>query len=83
MYKILFPIQGGLVGKVNILGGHSVSHSKQKEYICTCAVFRMVSEVEIFHRTVQKIVDKKEILLTFSNTGIYYSNDKVGTVYLV
>jgi hypothetical protein len=29
-----------------------------------------------------KIVDKKEILLTVSNTGIYCSSDKVGTVYL-
>jgi hypothetical protein len=30
-----------------------------------------------------KIVDKKEILLTLSNTGIYCSSDKVGTVHLV
>jgi hypothetical protein len=30
-----------------------------------------------------KIVDKKEILRTVSNTGIYFSNDKVGIVYLV
>jgi predicted transport protein len=30
-----------------------------------------------------KIVDKKEILRTVSNTGIYCSGDKVGTVYLV
>jgi hypothetical protein len=30
-----------------------------------------------------KIVDKKEILHTVSNTGIYFSNDKVSTVYLV
>jgi hypothetical protein len=29
-----------------------------------------------------KIVDKKEILRTVSNTGIYCSSDKVGTVYL-
>jgi hypothetical protein len=31
-----------------------------------------------------KIVEKKEILLvcTVSSIGIYYSNDKVGTVYL-
>jgi hypothetical protein len=29
------------------------------------------------------IVDKKEILLTVSNTGIYCPSDKVGTVYLV
>jgi hypothetical protein len=30
-----------------------------------------------------KIVDKKEILRTVSNTGICCSIDKVGTVYLV
>jgi hypothetical protein len=30
-----------------------------------------------------KIVDKKEILHTVSNTGIYCSSDKVGRVYLV
>jgi hypothetical protein len=30
-----------------------------------------------------KIVDKKEILRTVSNTGIYCSSDRVGSVYLV
>jgi hypothetical protein len=30
-----------------------------------------------------KIVHQKEILPTVSNTGIYCSSDKVGTVYLV
>jgi hypothetical protein len=30
-----------------------------------------------------KTVEKKEILRTVSNTGIYCSSDKVGTVYLV
>jgi hypothetical protein len=30
-----------------------------------------------------KIVDKKEILRTVSNTGIYCLSDKVGTVYIV
>jgi hypothetical protein len=30
-----------------------------------------------------KTVDKKEILRTVSNTDIYCSSDKVGTVYLV
>jgi hypothetical protein len=30
-----------------------------------------------------KTVDKKDILRTVSNTGIYCSSDKVGTVYLV
>jgi hypothetical protein len=30
-----------------------------------------------------KIVDKKKILRTVSNTGIYCSSDEVGTVYQV
>jgi hypothetical protein len=30
-----------------------------------------------------KIVDKKEILRTVSNTAVYCSSDKVSTVYLV
>jgi hypothetical protein len=30
-----------------------------------------------------KVVDKEEIFRTVSNTGIYCSSDKVGTVYLV
>jgi hypothetical protein len=30
-----------------------------------------------------KIVDRKEILRTVSNTGIYRSSGKVGTIYLV
>jgi hypothetical protein len=30
-----------------------------------------------------KIIDKKEILRAISNTGIYCSSDKVGTVYIV
>jgi hypothetical protein len=30
-----------------------------------------------------KTVDKKDLLRTVSNTGIYCSSDKVGTVYLV
>jgi hypothetical protein len=32
---------------------------------------------------ISKIVDKEEILRTVSDTGIYCSSDKVGTVYLV
>jgi hypothetical protein len=32
---------------------------------------------------ISKIVDKKEIFLSDSNTGIYSSSDEVGIVYLV
>jgi hypothetical protein len=40
---------------MNILGCHSISHSKQKKkyiYIYTCVLFRTVSEIELFHCTV-------------------------------
>jgi hypothetical protein len=30
-----------------------------------------------------KIIDKKKVLRTVTNTGIYCPSDKVGTVYLV
>jgi hypothetical protein len=33
-------------GKVNILGGHSIGHSKQKNCICTCVLFGTVSEID-------------------------------------
>jgi hypothetical protein len=36
------------VGKVNILGGHSISHSKQN-FVCTYVLLRKVSEIEIIH----------------------------------
>jgi hypothetical protein len=35
-----FIIQGDPGGKVSILGGHSISHSKQES---VCVLFRMVS----------------------------------------
>jgi predicted transport protein len=54
---------------VNIL----VGHSKQKLYVYVS--YRSPDS--------SKTVDKKEILRTVSNTGIYCSSDKVGTVCLV
>jgi hypothetical protein len=40
-------------GKVNIVGGNRIGHSKQKKKmcICTCVLFRTVSEIELFHCT--------------------------------
>jgi hypothetical protein len=79
---ILNNIQNVPGGKVNILLGHSVSHCKWNR------VHLHVSYSERFRdRAIllcsSEIVDKKEILRTVSNTGIYCSSDKVGTVYLV
>jgi hypothetical protein len=56
--------------------------SKKQCIICTCVLFRTVSETDI-SLYVSKSVDKKEILRTASNTGIYCSSGKVGAVYLV
>jgi hypothetical protein len=69
-------------GKVNILGGHSIGHSKQKMNVYMCPIpngFR-IRAISLYS---SKIVDKKEILRTVCNAGIYCSSDKVGTVYLV
>jgi hypothetical protein len=52
--------------KVNILGGHSISHPKQKKCISTCVLFWTVSKIEPFHCTVPKLF----ILRTVSNTSI-------------
>jgi hypothetical protein len=60
-------------GKVNILGRHSIGHSKQK----------IVYVHVLFHCIVPQLFDKKEIFYTVSDTGIYCSSDKVGRVYPV
>jgi hypothetical protein len=52
-------------GKVNILGGHSISHSKKKKRICTCVLFQTVSEIELFHRTVPKLLIRNRYYVLF------------------
>jgi hypothetical protein len=78
----LYLIQIAPGGKVSILGGHSIGHYKQKLYMYMCHVPNGFRDRAISLYSC-KIVDKKEILRTVSNTGIYCSSDKVGTVYLV
>jgi hypothetical protein len=46
--KIGMYIQDVPGGKVNNLGGYSSGHSKQKNFISTCVLFRTVSEIEPF-----------------------------------
>jgi hypothetical protein len=62
-------------GKVNTLGGHSIGHSKQKKlYMYMCPIpngFR--DRANSLYSS--KVVEKKEILRTVSNTGIYCSTD--------
>jgi hypothetical protein len=52
-------------GEVNILGGHSICHSKQKMCIRTCVLFRTVSELELFHCTVPKLLVRKRYYVLF------------------
>ena len=52
-------IQGVSGGNVNILGSHSIGHSKQKMFIWTCVLFRTVSEVELFECTNSKLLIRK------------------------
>jgi hypothetical protein len=57
-------IRGVQGGKVNILGGHSIGHSKQK-CICTCVLFRTISEIELFHCTVPKLFIRERYYVLF------------------
>jgi hypothetical protein len=61
----------------------SICHSKQKKvyvYMCPIPIGFRDTEVSLYS---SKTLHKKEILRLVSNTGIYCSSDKVGTVYLV
>jgi hypothetical protein len=64
---------------VNILGGHSIGHSKQV-YMYMCPTPNGFQETASSLYS-SEIVDKKDILRTLSNTDIYCSSDKVGIVY--
>jgi predicted transport protein len=68
--------------KINIVRRHNIDHSKQKNFMYMCPIPSGFRDRAISLYS-SKIVDKKEILRTVSNTGIYCSGDKVGTVYLV
>jgi hypothetical protein len=75
-------IQGVPGGKVNILGGHSIGHSKQKTVYAYVSCFeRFPNRAIPLNRS--KTVNKKEILRTVSNIGIYCSSEEVGAVCLV
>jgi hypothetical protein len=54
----------------------------KKMYIYICTIPKGFQDITISLYN-SKIVDKKEILRTVSNTGIYCSSDKVVTVYPV
>jgi hypothetical protein len=84
MSSFVFPRHADIVpgAKVNILGGHGIDHSKQKVYMYMYPIpngFRNRDSSSCG----SKNGDKKETFRIVSNTGIYCSSDKVGTVYLV
>jgi hypothetical protein len=75
LYLYIQSVPGG---KVSILGGHSICHSKQN--MCPIPKGFRGRAISL---CISKIVDKKEVIRTVSSTGIYCSNDKVGKVYSV
>jgi len=62
---IYIYIEGVPGGNVSILGGHSVGHSKQKKLYMygTCVLFRTVSEIQLFHCTIAKLLIKRYYVL--------------------
>jgi hypothetical protein len=70
-------IQSVIGGKVTILGGHSIGHYMYMRPIPNGSRDTVISLYN------SEIVDKKEIVRTASNIGIYCSSDKVCAVYLL
>jgi hypothetical protein len=76
----IFLIQSVPGGKVSIRGGHSIGHSKQKKKnMCTCVLFQIASEIELFHCTVPKLWIRKRYYILFL---IPVFTVQVSTVYL-
>jgi hypothetical protein len=67
----LYSVPGGKV---------SIGHSKEKVYIYMCPIPKGFRDRATSLYS-SKTADKKTILRTASNAGIYCSSDKVGTVY--
>jgi hypothetical protein len=67
-------------GKVILLGGHSIGHSKQNLHMCPSPNGFWDIAISLYSSNID---DKKEILRTISNTCTYCSSDQICTVYLV
>jgi hypothetical protein len=63
VHKIIL-IQSVPGGRISILGGHSICHSKQM-CMYTCAVFRTISDIELFHCTVPKLFIRNRYYVLF------------------
>jgi hypothetical protein len=75
-------MQGVPGGEVNILGDNSIIILSKKVYMYICPISNGFRERAVSLYS-SKSIDKKEILRTVSNTGIYCTSDKVGTVFLM
>jgi hypothetical protein len=64
-YHRMLRIKGIPAGNVNIFGGHSAGHYKEKKYISTCVLIQTVSEIEIFHCRVPKLLIRKRYYILF------------------
>jgi hypothetical protein len=64
-------------GKVSILGGHSIAHCKQIVYMYVCPILSGFKDRAI------SLHSSKIFVSTVSNTSIYFSSDKIGTVYIL
>jgi hypothetical protein len=66
-------------GEINILGGHSIGHSKQKKKkLYNCVLFRKVSGIELFHCTDQQHAMSSHelqsvLMLTVEFSKMYYT----------
>jgi hypothetical protein len=69
-----FQIQNVPGGKVNILEDHSIGHSKQNMCLYMWPIPNGFQDRDTSLYS-SNIGDKKEILCTVSNTGIYYSTE--------
>jgi hypothetical protein len=64
-YYFSFYISLSLLFKLNIFGGHSIGHSKAKSCICTCVLFRTVSEIELFHCNSVTVQNRTHVYMDF------------------
>jgi hypothetical protein len=77
---VLSNIQSVIGGKVGILGSHNIGDSNQKYYVYMYPIPNGFRDrgLSLYN---SKIVDKKKILRTVSNTGIYEGVHKKTTSY--
>jgi hypothetical protein len=71
-------MQGDPAGKANIVLGHSIGNSKQNICVCTCVLFRTVSEIKLFPCTDEQHAMsspdlRSAFMLTVEFSKMYYT----------